>query len=201
VIAHWAQDTVETANSWRRGARTRSSCLHQGAPLPSVSPHLPSSDGHAGAGGARNRAISERISLLNRRRPPPAARLRSSWSTTRAATRCAPPTCAGAGYWSSSATPFCPDLCPTALNEIAGALVQLGPLAARIQPVFVSIDPQRDRPEALRDYVRGFDERILPLSGTAEQLARAAASFGVLFHKVPGSGLMIIPSPIALKCR
>jgi protein SCO1/2 len=83
---------------------------------------------------------------------------------------------------------FCPDLCPTALNEIAGALAQFGPLAARIQPVFVSIDPQRDRPEALRDYVRGFDERILPLSGTSEQLARAAASFGVVLHKVPGSG-------------
>jgi hypothetical protein len=60
---------------------------------------------------------------------------------------------------------FCPDLCPTALNEIAGALAQPGPLAARIQPVFVSMDPQRERPEALRDYVRGFDERILPLSG------------------------------------
>ena len=82
----------------------------------------------------------------------------------------------------------CPDLCPTTMSEIAGALAQLGSLAARVQPIFVSIDPQRDRPEALRDYVRGFDERILPLSGTAEQLARAATSFGVVFYKVPGSG-------------
>ena len=39
---------------------------------------------------------------------------------------------------------YCPDLCPTALSEIAGALAQLGPLAAQVQPVFVSIDPQRD---------------------------------------------------------
>src|SRR5271167_937202 len=54
---------------------------------------------------------------------------------------------------------FCPDLCPTVLNEVAGALAQLGPLAARVQPVFVSIDPQRDTPEALREYVQAFDER------------------------------------------
>src|SRR5215831_5117606 len=80
----------------------------------------------------------------------------------------------------------CPDLCPTTLSEIAGALAQLGPLAARVQPVFVSIDPQRDTPQALRDYVQKFDARILPLCGNAEQLARAAASDGVVFYKVSG---------------
>jgi hypothetical protein len=73
-----------------------------------------------------------------------------------------------------------------ALNEIAGALAQLGPLAAQVQPVFVSIDPQRDTPQALREYVQSFDARILPLSGNAEQLARAAGSLGVVFYKVPG---------------
>jgi protein SCO1 len=82
---------------------------------------------------------------------------------------------------------FCPDLCPTVLNEVAGALAQLGPLAAQVQPVFVSIDPQRDTPEALREYVQAFDERILPLTGTADQLARAAKAFGVAYFKVPGS--------------
>ena len=81
---------------------------------------------------------------------------------------------------------YCPDLCPTMLSEIAGALAQLGPLATQVQPVFVSIDPQRDTPEALREYVRNFDARILPLSGNAERLARAAASVGVVFYKVPG---------------
>jgi len=49
---------------------------------------------------------------------------------------------------------YCPDLCPTALSEIAGALAQLGPPAAQVQPVFVSIDPQRDTPKALREYVQ-----------------------------------------------
>ena len=80
----------------------------------------------------------------------------------------------------------CPDLCPTTLSEIAGALAQLGPLAAQVQPVFVSIDPQRDTPAALREYVENFDVRILPLSGDAEQLARAAGSLGVVFYKVAG---------------
>jgi protein SCO1/2 len=80
----------------------------------------------------------------------------------------------------------CPDLCPTTLSEIAGALVELGPLAAQVQPVFISIDPHRDTPKALREYVENFDARILPLSGNAEQLARAAASVGVVFYKVPG---------------
>jgi protein SCO1 len=81
---------------------------------------------------------------------------------------------------------FCPDLCPTALSEIAGALAQLGPLASQVQPIFVSIDPQRDTPEALGEYVQNFDPRILPLSGNADQLARAAGAFGVVFYKVPG---------------
>ena len=81
---------------------------------------------------------------------------------------------------------YCPDLCPTALSEIAGALAQLGSLAAQVQPVFVSIDPQRDTPEALREYVQNFDARILPLTGNPEQLARAAGSFGIVFYKVPG---------------
>ena len=81
---------------------------------------------------------------------------------------------------------YCPDLCPTTLSEIAGALAQLGSLAGQVQPVFVSIDPQRDTPNALREYVQNFDPRILPLSGNAEQLARAAGSVGVVFYKVPG---------------
>ena len=89
--------------------------------------------------------------------------------------------CAGTGCSSFGYT-----FCPTALSEIAGALAQLGPLAAQVQPIFVSIDPQRETPQALREYVQNFDTRILPLSGNAEQLARAAGSFGVVFYKVPG---------------
>jgi protein SCO1/2 len=81
----------------------------------------------------------------------------------------------------------CPDLCPTTLGEIAGALARLGALAARVQPLFVSIDPERDMPQALRDYVQNFDARILPLTGSAAELTRAAHALGVVFYKVPGS--------------
>jgi len=80
----------------------------------------------------------------------------------------------------------CPDLCPTALGEIAGALTQIGELAARVRPIFVSIDPERDTPKALGEYVQNFGGRILPLTGTAEQLARAANACGIVFYKVPG---------------
>jgi protein SCO1/2 len=81
---------------------------------------------------------------------------------------------------------YCSDLCPTALAEIAGALAKLGPLAAQVQPIFVSFDPQRDTPKALGEYVQNFDAHILPLSGSVDQLARATHSFGVVFYKVPG---------------
>src|SRR5437764_281101 len=77
----------------------------------------------------------------------------------------------------------CPDLCPTVLLEIAQALAQLGPAARRVQPIFVSVDPDRDTAKKLQDYVNDFDPRILPLRGTEDQLARAAKSFGVAFFK------------------
>ena len=88
------------------------------------------------------------------------------------------PTCAGVGCWSFSDTRYtsCPDLCPTAPSDIAEALAQLGPFAARVQPVFVSLDPERDTPQALHEYALAFDERILALTGTADQLANAAKS-------------------------
>jgi protein SCO1/2 len=81
----------------------------------------------------------------------------------------------------------CPDLCPTVLLDIAQALTRLGPLAARVQPIFVSVDPQHDTPAMLKDFVRDFDERIMPLTGTAEELQRAADAFGVAFFRVSGS--------------
>jgi protein SCO1 len=62
-----------------------------------------------------------------------------------------------------------------------------GPSAARVQPIFISVDPQRDTQKILREYVNDFDARILPLTGTADELDRAAKSFGVAFFKVLGS--------------
>ena len=72
----------------------------------------------------------------------------------------------------------CPDSCPTALFEIATALKKLGPDAATLQPLFITIDPQRDTPEVMGEYSQSFDPRIVGLTGTAEQIDAVARHTG-----------------------
>lgn len=76
---------------------------------------------------------------------------------------------------------YCPDACPTTLNDIAAALAELGPLADRIQPLFITVDPRRDTSEVLTNYVTSFDSRIVGLTGTPEQIAAAAKAYGVYY--------------------
>lgn len=78
---------------------------------------------------------------------------------------------------------FCPDACPTALNTFTLVLEKLGPDAAKIQPVFVSIDPERDTPQVLKEYLSSFDPRIMGLTGTAEEIAEAAKKFRVYYAR------------------
>jgi protein SCO1/2 len=73
----------------------------------------------------------------------------------------------------------CPDLCPTTLNEIARALEDLGPGAARLQPIFITVDPARDTPEVMRRYTAAFDHRIVGLTGAPKQIAAVAKEYGV----------------------
>ncbi len=75
----------------------------------------------------------------------------------------------------------CPDACPTALSDITVALEQLGPLADKVQPLFITVDPDRDSPELMADYVGSFDPRFIGLRGTAEQTAAVAAAFRVTY--------------------
>jgi protein SCO1/2 len=75
----------------------------------------------------------------------------------------------------------CPDACPTALNAIGSALAELGPHATKLQPLFITLDPQRDSPQAMADYVKAFDPRMLGLSGTEAQTAAAAKAFHVYY--------------------
>ena len=79
----------------------------------------------------------------------------------------------------------CPDVCPTMLMEMTGWLERLGPLAERIQPIFVSVDPERDTPEVIKEYLSVFDPRITGLTGTPEQVAEFAENYGVYYEKVP----------------
>ena len=82
----------------------------------------------------------------------------------------------------------CADLCPTGLSAMVSALEQIGPAAAHIQPLFVTVDPERDRGELLRGFAQSFDARLVALSGSLEQIREAAAALGVSFEKVARGG-------------
>ena len=81
----------------------------------------------------------------------------------------------------------CPDVCPTALAEMAQVLKELGPDADKLTVVFVSVDPARDTPALLKDYVAYFDERILALTGDDEQIQQMTKARHIYYKKV-GNG-------------
>jgi protein SCO1/2 len=81
----------------------------------------------------------------------------------------------------------CPDVCPTTLSELAEAMKRLGPDADHVQVLFVTIDPERDTPALLAQYVPAFDPRFVGLYGDAEATARTAKEFKVIYQKQPGA--------------
>lgn len=83
---------------------------------------------------------------------------------------------------------YCPDVCPTTLVEMAAILDQLGPGAARIQPIFITVDPERDTGPVLRTYTEFFHPRILGLTGPPALVRRAADNFKVRYAKVRTPG-------------
>ncbi|WP_237182566.1 SCO family protein [Roseomonas marmotae] len=86
------------------------------------------------------------------------------------------------GYFGYS---FCPDVCPTELGSIGAAMDLLSEAeAARVTPLFVTVDPQRDTPEQLKVYVSNFHPRMVGLTGTPEQVAEMARKFRVYYSKV-----------------
>ena len=82
---------------------------------------------------------------------------------------------------------FCPDVCPTRLQAAARAVELLGPQAAAVQPLFITVDPERDTRQALEGYVAQFSPRLIGLTGTPEQIAAVARAFRVWYRKVPGA--------------
>jgi protein SCO1/2 len=79
---------------------------------------------------------------------------------------------------------YCPDVCPTTLADVATVLERLGPLAERVQPLFITVDPERDSPSVLASYVQTFHPRIVGLTGTPEQVHAAAKAYKVYYRKV-----------------
>jgi cytochrome oxidase Cu insertion factor (SCO1/SenC/PrrC family) len=82
----------------------------------------------------------------------------------------------------------CPDVCPTDLGIIAQALRDLGDAGGEVQPVFVTLDPERDTPAVLREYVAAFHPRLVALTGTEGEIRRVATDYKVFFEKVPMPG-------------
>ena len=82
----------------------------------------------------------------------------------------------------------CPDVCPTALFEITQVYQALGPKGDRLRTVFITVDPERDTPALLRDYLSSFDARIVGLTGTPEQAAAALKAYRGYARKVPLEG-------------
>lgn len=93
---------------------------------------------------------------------------------------------------------FCPDVCPVDMRVIGAGLrrfEQQDPaLGAKVQPIFISVDPARDTPAVLREFVANFHPRLIGLTGTPDELARVARDYGAYYQRregaTPGSYLM-----------
>lgn len=87
---------------------------------------------------------------------------------------------------------YCPDLCPTTLIEMAEAvevLAELDPAkAARVVPVFITVDPQRDTPDLLKGYADGFHPRLVALTGSQRAVDKVGRKYGVFHARAPGRG-------------
>lgn len=80
----------------------------------------------------------------------------------------------------------CPDVCPTTLSDLVAVKQKLGAKADKLQVIFVSVDPARDKPEILKAYMANFDPSFLALRGSDEELATMAKDFKIHYKKVEG---------------
>ena len=78
----------------------------------------------------------------------------------------------------------CPDICPAELQVIAQALEQLGDKAKTVVPIFITLDPERDTPEAMANYVKSFGPNFVGLTGSPEAIAAAAKAYRVAYSQV-----------------
>jgi protein SCO1/2 len=77
----------------------------------------------------------------------------------------------------------CPDICPAELQVIAQALDRLGDKASKVVPIFVTLDPERDTPKAMADYVKSFGPSFVGLTGSPEAIAAAAKAYRITYTK------------------
>lgn len=82
----------------------------------------------------------------------------------------------------------CPDICPTELSNLAAVLNELEGAAEQVQGIFVTIDPERDRPEVLKDYVGYFSKDLIGLTGSSGQIEEVAGKYRAKYRKTPRPG-------------
>ena len=82
----------------------------------------------------------------------------------------------------------CPDICPAELQVIAQALEQLGDKAKTVVPIFITLDPERDTPQAMANYVKSFGPNFVGLTGSPEAIEAAAKAYRVAYSKVENKG-------------
>lgn len=79
---------------------------------------------------------------------------------------------------------YCPAICPTELQKITRVLKELGPAGENIQPLFISVDPERDTPKVIKDYISMFDKRFVALTGTPAQIDQVKKDYRIYANKV-----------------
>lgn len=84
---------------------------------------------------------------------------------------------------------YCPDICPAGLQVVTAALEKLGADADKVAPVFITVDPERDTPEQMKQYVSSFHENFLGLTGSPKDIAKAAKAYRVYYRKVQDEAL------------
>lgn len=82
---------------------------------------------------------------------------------------------------------YCPDVCPTTLAELAAGMRDLGADAQQVQVIFISVDPARDTPERLADYVANFDPSFIGITGSPEAIAAVATPLGIYYQAHEGT--------------
>ena len=78
---------------------------------------------------------------------------------------------------------YCPDVCPTTLIKMADVIDRLGEDSDSVNSIFISIDPERDKEEVIKDYISAFHDEIIGLTGSEEQISRVAKDWGVYYQK------------------
>ncbi len=81
---------------------------------------------------------------------------------------------------------FCPDVCPAELQVMSAALDAMGAKAKKVTPIFITIDPERDSPEVLKQYISNFNPRFVALTGSPEEIATVAKEYRVYYAKAKG---------------